>query len=113
MVISFLPAAFCAVTADEDLTTAIGGSLVRLSSTERKRSILWRVATIEVADSVLSRVSQNETHHSAIAGKHPMTASDGNLIGCLLNRNKRAARWAVAPIEVADTGRFGRTVRIF
>ena len=43
--------------------------------------------------SVLSRAFQNEIHHSAIAGKHPMTACGGTLIGCLLNRNKRAARW--------------------
>ena len=51
--------------------------------------------------SVLSRAFQNETHHSAIAGKQAMTASGGNFIGCLLNRNKRAAQRAVAPIEVA------------
>ena len=75
--------------------------LSELSSTERKRSLQWRVATIEVADSVLSRASQNEIHHSVIAGKHPTTASGGNLIECLLNRNKRAAQWAVALIEVA------------
>ena len=35
-------------------------------------------------------------------GEEPMTASDGYFIGSEVNRNKRAAQWAVAPIEVAD-----------
>jgi len=43
--------------------------LSELSSTERKRSLQWRVATIEVADSVLSRAFQNEIHHSAKRSK--------------------------------------------
>ena len=35
-------------------------------------------------------------------GKRPATASGGCLAGLFLNRNKRAALWAVATIEVAD-----------
>ena len=31
-----------------------------------------------------------------------MTASGGNFIGVILNRNKRSVRGTVAPIEVAD-----------
>ena len=35
-------------------------------------------------------------------GKQPMTASGGNLIGCFLNRSKRAPQCGVAPTEVAE-----------
>ena len=35
-------------------------------------------------------------------GKRPATASGGCLAGLFLNRNKRAAQWAVAQIEVAE-----------
>ena len=35
-------------------------------------------------------------------GKPPRTAGGGNLVGGFLMRNKRSARWAVAPIEHAD-----------
>ena len=34
-------------------------------------------------------------------GNPPTTSSGGNLVGGFLNRNKRSALWAVAPIEVA------------
>ena len=34
--------------------------------------------------------------------KQPMTASGGNLIGCFLDRNKRAPQCGVALIEVAE-----------
>ena len=33
------------------------------------------------------------------------TRSAGNLVSVILNRNKRSALWAVAPIEVADYNR--------
>ena len=34
-------------------------------------------------------------------GEEPTTAGGGSLVGSEVNRNKRAALWAVAPIEVA------------
>ena len=40
-----------------------------------------------------------------------MTASGGNFIECEFNRNKRAPRWGVAPIEVAEDA-FDRPIKL-
>jgi hypothetical protein len=44
-------------------------------------------------------------------GKALTTACGGNFVSAFLNRNKRSAQWAVAPIEVA--GFESRRVCIF
>ena len=46
-------------------------------------------------------------------GEPLLTASGGNIKRGEVNRNKRAARWAVAPIEVAEQPIFSATRWLF
>ena len=52
-------------------------------------------------DFCLSMAGNSDTRPVRPWGKPPTTSSGGNLVGGFLNRNKRSALWAVAPIEVA------------